>query len=115
MPETADEARQGLLTSITGTVKEVAGALPGNDSLTTEGQLQQAETAARKDAAVRQAVAEEQAQDAVAEIAESTAKAGLALKPFHLSTLAGVGSRSGWGRLRCHIRRPSLTLAPTPV
>ena len=44
---TADEARKGLLGSITGKAKEVAGALTGNDSLAAEGQLQKAEAQAR--------------------------------------------------------------------
>ena len=43
----ADQAKRGLLTSVTGKAKEVAGAVLGNDSLASEGQLQQAEAAAR--------------------------------------------------------------------
>src|SRR4051812_31511725 len=46
----AQEARKGLLSAMTGKVKEVAGAVLGNDSMAAEGQLQQAEAAARKDA-----------------------------------------------------------------
>ena len=42
----AGEARKGLLGSITGKAKEAAGAVTGNDSLTAEGQLQQAEAQA---------------------------------------------------------------------
>ena len=38
----AHEARKGLLGSISGKAKEVAGAVLGNDYLAAEGQLQQA-------------------------------------------------------------------------
>src|SRR6476469_7218108 len=62
----AEEARKGLLASVTGKAKEVAGAVLGNDSLAAEGQLQQAEAAARKDASL---------QDAVAQAAERSGEA----------------------------------------
>ena len=39
----AAEARAGLLGSIAGKAKEVAGAMTGKDDLVEEGQLQQAE------------------------------------------------------------------------
>ncbi|MDT4908923.1 MAG: hypothetical protein QOI69_2164, partial [Pseudonocardiales bacterium] len=48
--DTAHEARKGLLDSIAGKAKEVAGALAGNDTLAEEGQLQQADAAARREA-----------------------------------------------------------------
>src|SRR6058998_2299177 len=72
----AQEAREGLLASVAGKAKEIAGAVIGNDSLAAEGQLQQAEAAARKDASAREAVAEAEAREAAerlqreAEIAE---------------------------------------------
>jgi uncharacterized protein YjbJ (UPF0337 family) len=33
----ADEARKGLIDSVKGRAKEIAGAVTGNDSLTAEG------------------------------------------------------------------------------
>ena len=54
----ADQAREGLLDSIKGKAKEVAGAVTGNDSLTTEGQLEQAQARERKEANVTEAVAD---------------------------------------------------------
>ena len=44
----ADEARKGLIDSVKGKVKEVAGAVTGNDSLTAEGQLEQTQAKERK-------------------------------------------------------------------
>ena len=49
---------------MTGKAKEVAGAVLGNDSLAAEGQLQQAEAAARKDASALDAVAGAEAREA---------------------------------------------------
>ena len=72
---TADEARKGLLGSFTGKVKEVAGAVTGNDSLAAEGQLQQAEAQARKDANAREAVAEVEAREAAQALAAERAEA----------------------------------------
>ena len=46
----AHQTRKGLLASVTGKAKEVAGAVLGNDSLAAEGQLQQAEAVDRKEA-----------------------------------------------------------------
>ena len=57
----SDRARSGLLSSVAGKAKEVAGAVTGNDSLAAEGQLQQAEAASRKDASAREAVAHAEA------------------------------------------------------
>ena len=37
----ADQARKGLIDSVKGKAKEIAGAVTGNDSLTAEGQLEQ--------------------------------------------------------------------------
>jgi uncharacterized protein YjbJ (UPF0337 family) len=66
---TAGQARQGLGATLAGKAKEVAGALIGNDSLAAEGQLQQAEAAARKDASTKQAVAEVEAKEAADRLA----------------------------------------------
>ncbi|MCW2606891.1 MAG: ral stress protein CsbD, partial [Frankiales bacterium] len=78
MTGTADEARQGLLASVTGKVKEVAGAVTGNDALAAEGQLQQAEVSARKDAATNEAVAKVEAEQAAAALTETRREADAA-------------------------------------
>lgn len=62
--EKADEARKGLIDSIKGKAKEIAGAMTGNDSLTAEGQLEQTEARARKEAGVIEAVADAEAESA---------------------------------------------------
>ncbi|MUL74573.1 CsbD family protein [Mycolicibacterium sp. CBMA 226] len=62
--EKADEARKGLIDSVKGKAKEIAGAVTGNDSLTAEGQLEQAEARARKEANAIEAVADAEAQSA---------------------------------------------------
>ena len=36
----SNEARKGLIDSVKGKAKEIAGAMTGNDSLTAEGQLE---------------------------------------------------------------------------
>jgi uncharacterized protein YjbJ (UPF0337 family) len=66
----ADEARKGLLDSVKGKVKEFAGAVTGNDSLTAEGQLEQTQAAERKKANSVEAVA-----DAEAKLAQDEATA----------------------------------------
>lgn len=71
----ADEARKGLLGSLAGKAKEVAGAVLGNDSLAAEGQLQQAEAQTRKDASAREAVAEAEAAEAAQKLAAERAAA----------------------------------------
>jgi uncharacterized protein YjbJ (UPF0337 family) len=43
-----DEARKGLIDSVKGKAKEIAGAVTGNDSLTAEGQLEQTQAKERK-------------------------------------------------------------------
>jgi uncharacterized protein YjbJ (UPF0337 family) len=60
----ADQARQGMAATLAGKAKEVVGALLHNDSLAAEGQLQQAEARARRDAATKDAVAEAEAKEA---------------------------------------------------
>src|SRR5881628_792852 len=52
----SDEARKGLIDSVKGRAKEVAGAVLGNDSLTAEGQLEQTQARERKEANTIQAV-----------------------------------------------------------
>ena len=69
----ADEARKGLLGSLAGKAKEVAGAVLGNDSLAAEGQLQQAEAQTRKDANAHEAVAKVEAQEAAQRLAAEQA------------------------------------------
>src|SRR3954468_23391852 len=71
----AEEARKGLLGSLAGKAKEVAGAVLGNDSLAGEGQLQQAEAQARKEGDGREAV---RAREAVAEVEPGEAAQQLA-------------------------------------
>jgi uncharacterized protein YjbJ (UPF0337 family) len=57
----AGEARKGLIDSVKGKAKEVAGAVTGDDSLTAEGQLQQAQAKERKEANSTEAVADAEA------------------------------------------------------
>lgn len=66
----AQEARHGLLGKLSGKAKEVAGAVTGNDSLTAEGRLQQAEVDKRQDAATAEAVADAQRTEAARKISE---------------------------------------------
>lgn len=65
-----DETGPGLLASITGKAKQIAGAVTGNDSLAREGVLQEAESRARKDAVVERAIAEERAEQAATTLSE---------------------------------------------
>src|SRR3954469_20280495 len=69
----SQQPRKGLLSAMTGKVKEVTGAVLGNDSLAAEGQLQQAEAAARKDASALDAVAEAEAREAAERLAREQA------------------------------------------
>ncbi len=68
----ADQARKGLIDSIKGKAKEVAGAVFGNDSLTAEGQLEQTQAQERKEANGVEAVADAEAAQARGEIAEAS-------------------------------------------
>jgi len=61
---TSNETWDELLSSVKGKAKEVAAAVTGNDSLAAEGQLQQAEARARKQASAQDAVAHADAADA---------------------------------------------------
>jgi uncharacterized protein YjbJ (UPF0337 family) len=69
----ADEARKGLIDSVKGKVKEIAGAVTGNDSLTAEGQLEQTQANQRKEANSVEAVADAEAEQARAQVAEARA------------------------------------------
>jgi uncharacterized protein YjbJ (UPF0337 family) len=79
----AEQARQGLLGKLSGKAKEVAGAVTGNDSLTAEGRLQQAEVTARQEAATDEAVADAQRTETAKEIAEQ-------------ARLARSAAQAGW-------------------
>ena len=57
----ADQARKGLIDSVKGKAKEIAGAVTGNDSLTVEGQLEQTQAQQRKEANSLEAVADAEA------------------------------------------------------
>jgi uncharacterized protein YjbJ (UPF0337 family) len=63
--EKAGEARKSMVDSVKGKAKEIAGAVTGNDSLTAEGQLQQAEAKERRDAAKSEAEADAEAAEAI--------------------------------------------------
>jgi uncharacterized protein YjbJ (UPF0337 family) len=67
----ADEARKGLIDSVKGKAKEIAGAITHNESLTTEGQLEQTQAGERKEANSVEAVADAEAEQAHAEATEA--------------------------------------------
>jgi uncharacterized protein YjbJ (UPF0337 family) len=67
----SDEARKGLIDSVKGRAKEVAGAVLGNDSLTAEGQLEQTQARERKEANTIQAVADAEAEQARVQATEA--------------------------------------------
>jgi uncharacterized protein YjbJ (UPF0337 family) len=67
----ADQARKGLIDSVKGKAKEVVGAVIGNDSLTTEGQLEQTQAQERKAANGVEAVADAEAEQARSESSEA--------------------------------------------
>jgi uncharacterized protein YjbJ (UPF0337 family) len=67
----ADEARKGLIDSVKGRAKEIAGALTHNESLTAEGQLEQTQAKERKEANSVEAVADAEAEQAHAEGTEA--------------------------------------------
>jgi uncharacterized protein YjbJ (UPF0337 family) len=67
----SDQARKGLIDSVKGKAKEIAGAVTGNDSLTAEGQLEQTQAQERKEANSVEAVADAEAAQARAEAAEA--------------------------------------------
>ena len=67
----ADEARKGLIDSVKGKAKEIAGAVTHNDSLAAEGQLDQTQAAERKEANSVEAVADAEADQAHVEATEA--------------------------------------------
>jgi uncharacterized protein YjbJ (UPF0337 family) len=71
----AAAAREGLLDSIAGKAKEVAGAVSGKDDLVEEGQLQQAEASNRKAAVADDAVADAKAREATEELRDASVEA----------------------------------------
>ncbi|MDT5402140.1 MAG: hypothetical protein QOK33_5371, partial [Mycobacterium sp.] len=60
----SDQARKGLIDSVKGKAKEIAGAIIGNDSLTAEGQLEQTQAQERKEANSVEAIADAEAEAA---------------------------------------------------
>jgi uncharacterized protein YjbJ (UPF0337 family) len=70
----SDEARKGLIDSLKGKAKEVAGAVTGNESLTAEGQLEQTQAKQRKEANSVEAVADAEAAQARAQAADARAE-----------------------------------------
>ena len=58
---------EGVVEDMKGRVKEAAGAVSGNESLTQEGQAQQDKAAALRDAAAKEAEAKARAQATAAE------------------------------------------------
>jgi uncharacterized protein YjbJ (UPF0337 family) len=60
----ADDARKGLIDSVKGKAKEIVGAITKSDSLTAEGQLQQAQAKERKEAGTAEALADAEADQA---------------------------------------------------
>jgi uncharacterized protein YjbJ (UPF0337 family) len=64
----AAEARAGLISSVAGKAKEVAGAVTGKDDLVQEGQLQQAEARNRKSALADEAVADAKQEEAASQL-----------------------------------------------
>ncbi|MDV7087047.1 CsbD family protein [Rhodococcus opacus] len=67
---TSGQARKGLLDTVKGKVKEVAGAVTGNDSLASEGQLQQAQAQQRKEANSAETVARAETSQAAEELGQ---------------------------------------------
>jgi uncharacterized protein YjbJ (UPF0337 family) len=65
------QARKSLIDSVKGKAKEVVGALTKSDSLTAEGQLEQTEAKARREANRAETVADAEAEKARAEVAEA--------------------------------------------
>jgi len=68
----AAQAREGLMDSIKGKAKVVAGAVSGRDDLVEEGQLQQAAASGREAALADEAVADVKRQEATDELGEAS-------------------------------------------
>src|SRR6476469_8044554 len=71
----ADQARKGLIDSVKGKEKDIAGAVTGNDSLTAEGQLEQTQAQQRKEANSVEAVADAEAAQAHADATKAKLEA----------------------------------------
>ena len=71
----AAQSREGLIDSVTGKAKEVAGAVSGKDDLVEEGQLQQTEAANRKAAVAEDAIADAKREEAAQELGEANREA----------------------------------------
>lgn len=69
--DSAAEAREGLLDTLAGKAKEVAGAVTGNDALVEEGHVQQAEAGRRKEAVADEAIAGAKRAEAAEEVREA--------------------------------------------
>ncbi|OAN39914.1 hypothetical protein [Mycolicibacterium iranicum] len=88
----SQEARQGLLDSVKGKAKEVAGAVIGNDSLTKEGQLEQAQARQRKEANITEAVADAEIDETRAELAEARSESAQARAEVDTEAAAAKGA-----------------------
>ena len=64
----ADDARKGLIDSVKGRAKEIVGAIIKNDSLTAEGQLEQAQARDLKEASTAETLADAETKEAGAEL-----------------------------------------------
>ena len=64
----AEDARKGLIDSIKGKAKEIVGAMTKNESLTAEGQLEQAQARDRKEASTAEALADAEVKEARVEV-----------------------------------------------
>src|SRR5699024_10898561 len=67
----AGQARKGLIDTVKGKAKEIAGAVTGRDSLTAEGQLEQVQAKERKEANAVEGVADAEAQAARSQEAQA--------------------------------------------
>jgi uncharacterized protein YjbJ (UPF0337 family) len=88
----AGQARKSLMDSVKGKVKEVVGAVTGRDSLTKEGQLEQIQAQARKEANAVDAVADAEAAQAREEIAEATGQGARERVELNTRTAAAQNS-----------------------
>jgi uncharacterized protein YjbJ (UPF0337 family) len=79
----AAEAREGLVGSIAGKAKEVAGAMTGKGDLVEEGQLQQAEARKRKAALADEAVADDKLSKAAHELHQTSREAAEQTQAAH--------------------------------
>lgn len=84
----ADQARKGLIDTVKGKAKEVAGAVTGNDSLTAEGQLEQVQAKQRKEANAVEAVADAESAEARAEAVAATTGAAAQRREVQAETTA---------------------------